>query len=353
MADEAGEVEKNLPPSERKKQRAREDGSGLKAPDLFFLLTAMLMTAGLWMLKSSIQESWQRMWDWSRVWDLKHGLATERLLLSAAEPLGMVMAVCFVAAMASAIGAWVLGGFIWSSKAIWNWDRLNPMERLGSMFSLGGTQVWWPLVKGLSALGLMCWGIWSFWVELRQGSGELVPALVKGAMPLGIAFVVLAGLDLLIQWMKRNKELSMSLQELKDEMKETEGDPMVKSRQRAIARQRAKKRMMAAVKQADVVVVNPEHYLVALKWTPGKAIAPVVVARGLDALALNLKQEAKQSGVPVLEAPPFARALWGASKLDAPIPAQFFEPVAVLLAWAYAVRDGQAVMEPQLEVPNA
>jgi flagellar biosynthetic protein FlhB len=218
------------------------------------------------------------------------------------------------------------------------------------MFSSGGAQVWWPLVKGLIALSLMVIGVKMFVEMIYDGVAPISAALLSSA-PSVVGFAVFAILDFLLQVWRRNKSLGMSLQELKDEFKESEGDPLIKSKMRAIARQRSRSRMMAAIATADVVVVNPEHYLVALAWRSKKATAPIVVARARDLIAQSLKERARALDIPVLEAPPFARALWATTKIDEPIPLSYYESVATLLAWAYAMKDGKAVVEPNLSAP--
>lgn len=346
------DFEKTLPPSERKLEKAREDGSTLKAPDLMFLIVAMLMGLSVWSVVSPIKEAWLTLWDWRLLWTREGGLNLALLGASIGRCLGLALGACFVSVFSAAMAAWALGGFVISSKAIsLDLTRLDPMQKLSQMITLSGAQIIWPMAKGALALGVSAWGLRSFVVNVID-QGDPMWGAVKALMPLGVAFTLFALLDFFIQWHKRNKQLSMSLQEVKDEHRESEGDPHLKAKVRSMARARAKSRMMSAVSMADVVVVNPEHYLVALRWDPSQGGAPVVVAKGLDALALAMKKVAIQKGIPVLESPPFARALWKASKMDRPIPLSYFEPVAMLLAWAYSIKDGKKVIEPSLQVPT-
>lgn len=351
MADETSE-DKDLPPSERKLQKARDDGSILKAPDLFFLMTCACAIGASWMLKEGYVKEWLKLWDWNAFWSLKDGLKVDKMWDSITAVLGLTMIGIAFAGGVSALGAWALGGFLWNPGLIgFKWNRINPFEKITNMITHLGSSVGWPLVKGLTGMMVGGVGVYLF-VQDWKVKHDGITALAKGMMPLlGLLFLI-AGLDLFIQWSKRMKDLGMTLQELKDELKETDGNPEVKSRQRSIARQRAQGRMMTAVAGADVVVVNPEHFLVAIKWNAQKHAAPIVVAKGLDRVALALKEEAKKNQVPVLEAPPFARALWAKTKLDQPIPLSYFEPVAALLAWAYAVRDQRPVSEPVLMIPQ-
>ena len=353
MAESDSDVEKNLPPSERKLEQARESGSGLKAPDLMLVLSLGLISLGLALARDDLAKAWLSLLRFNSFWSHEEGPLLAPLLAAAGRVAGIVLAILGVSSAVSALAAWALGGFIFSGKAISiDLERLNPFARIGQMFSASGAQVWWPTIKGLVSLGLMGLGV-SIFVQNMMDGGDPVVAAWKALTPSLVAFLFFALLDFLIQVWKRNKSLGMSLQELKDEIKESEGDPMIRSKMRQLARQRAKSRMMSSIATADVVVVNPEHYLVALRWDAKRAAAPVVVARARDLMALALKAKAQELGLAVLEAPPYARALWAATKLDEPIPAAFYESIAVLLAWAFAFRDGRSIPEPSLDAPPA
>jgi flagellar biosynthetic protein FlhB len=351
LSDKDSDADKDLPPSERKLEKAREDGSGLKAPDLMLTLSMGMVGIGLSVAMGEVESSWLNFWKWELYWSRQGGLRLEPLFGLMGHIFAVVFGVLAVAGVISALAAWALNGFIFSAKAVsFDLSRLDPIKKLGEMFSSGAAQIWWPFIKGITALGLMVLGVQIFVESVTEGGAPLISAL-KASSPSLVGFVFFSFLDFLIQAWRRSKSLGMTLQELKDEMKESDGDPMIKAKMRAIARQRARSRMMSAIASADVVVVNPEHYLVALKWDPKKANAPVVVARARDLMALGLKARAAELGVPVLEAPPFARALWAACRMDEAVPALFYESIAVLLAWAYAVRDGKRVAEPAMNIP--
>lgn len=348
---EENDSEKTLPPSERKLEKAKEDGSTLKAPDLMFLIVALLMALSVWAIAAPLKEAWMQLWDWRALWTRESGLNMERIGASFGKCMGLVVGASCLAVFSSSMAAWALGGFVISAKAVsLDLSRLDPMKKLGQMFSFSSGQIIWPMAKGFLALAVSGWGLSNFIAALVERDPPMW-AGVKAMMPLMVAFTLFALLDFFIQWYKRNKQLGMTLQEVKDENKESEGDPHLKAKIRSMARARSKSRMMSAVAMADVVVVNPEHYLVAMRWDPSQGGAPIVVAKGLDELALALKKMAIQKGIPVLESPPFARALWKASKMDRPIPLAYFEPVAMLLAWAYSIKDGKKAVEPSLEVP--
>jgi flagellar biosynthetic protein FlhB len=145
--------------------------------------------------------------------------------------------------------------------------------------------------------------------------------------------VLLAIADFLYQNHAFLKKMRMTLQELKDEHKDSEGDPKIKAKIRQIQAQRARRRMMTAVPQASVIITNPTHYAVALKYDHGAMAAPVVVAKGVDAVALRIREVAKGADVPIVEAPPLARALYAAVEIDRPIPIEHYAAVAEIIGY--------------------
>ena len=148
-----------------------------------------------------------------------------------------------------------------------------------------------------------------------------------------MAFTALAFFDYLYQWWDYERQLKMSKQEIKEEYKQTEGDPQVKGKIKQIQRQRAQQRMMQQVPGADVVIRNPTHFAVALRYHEQEDNAPVVVAKGVDELALRIVKVAEESGVSVVENVPLARALYASTKLDREIPPDLYGPVAEVLVY--------------------
>ena len=149
---------------------------------------------------------------------------------------------------------------------------------------------------------------------------------------------LIAGLDFLFQRLQHSKQLRMSKQELKDEFKQSEGDPMVRGRLRQIRMERARRRMMAAVPEADVVIANPTHFAVALAYEVGTVGAPRVTAKGMDHLALKIRELAEQHGIPVIENPPLARALFDGVALDQEIPEQHYKAVAEIIGYVLRLK---------------
>jgi flagellar biosynthetic protein FlhB len=227
-------------------------------------------------------------------------------------------------------------------------SKISPMEGAKRLF---GKQAWANLLKGLFklvAVGSVMTMV--FWPERHRldamvrmepmGIVELTRSLslhLLGTVVAMLAVVAIA--DYLFQyrtWFSRQK---MSLQEIKEEFKQTEGDPHIKGRLRQLRDARRKKRMMAAVPSASVVITNPTHYAVALKYERGMA-APICVAKGMDAIALKIREVAKKHDVPVIENPPLARALHAAVKIDDEIPAEHYKAVAEVIGYVMRLRRG-------------
>lgn len=166
-------------------------------------------------------------------------------------------------------------------------------------------------------------------------TGEIIMQIIQKA---GAIFVAVAAADYLYQWKDYEKNLRMTKQEVKDEYKQTEGDPEVKGRIRQIQQERAKQRMMQAVPTADVVIRNPTHIAIAIRYDREKDRAPVVIAKGVDSLALRIVEVAEASGVYVTENKPLARAMYDAVPLDSEVPEKFYRALAEVLAYVYSLR---------------
>jgi len=153
---------------------------------------------------------------------------------------------------------------------------------------------------------------------------------------------VIAGLDYFLQYNRFMQRNRMSKQEIKEEYRQNEGDPAIKAKVRQIRHERAKKRMMAAVPEATVVIMNPTHYAVALKYESGKTEAPICVAKGIDALALRIRAVAEENDVPVVENPPLARALHAAVEVDEAVPPEHYKAVAQIIGYVMRVNGSLA-----------
>jgi flagellar biosynthetic protein FlhB len=203
--------------------------------------------------------------------------------------------------------------------------------------------------------------VYAGWDEMAALAGQpgaagivQVGTLVGGALfALAGGLVVIALIDVPYQYWRFHRELRMTREELRQEMKEMEGDPQLKARIRALQREAARKRMMAAVPTATVIVTNPTHYAVALDWREGRMRAPRVVAKGMGTIAQRIKEIGAEHGVPLLEAPPLARALHAHAELDAEIPPTLYAAVAQVLAWVYQLRRSRSEGGPVPEEPTS
>lgn len=222
------------------------------------------------------------------------------------------------------------------------WSKLNPMAGFGRLFGLRAlVEFGKTLLKFGAVTGVALMVIWPKAVALDQLIGSGPEAI--GAAAATLVFMMLKAVALLVgalaifdfAWQRRAflKKMRMTLQEVKDEHKESEGDPKIKARIRQIGMQRARKRMMAAVPAASVIVTNPTHYSVALKYEHGDMAAPVVVAKGVDALAMKIREVATEHKVPIVESPPLARALYATVEIDQPIPAEHYKAVAEIIGY--------------------
>ena len=252
--------------------------------------------------------------------------------------LGLMVVVALLAPLA-------LGG--WTFNLSMKWDRLDPIKGLSKLFSLNSLM---ELVKALAKFlivgGMAILLLWHTQAELLHLSREpLVPALAHTAQLLGWIFLILclpviliAGVDVPFQIFQYIKNLRMTKQEVRDEMKDTDGKPEVKARIRRLQMEFAQKRMMEKVPTADVVVTNPSHYAVAMEYKQATMAAPVIVAMGVEETALRIRELATQHRVPLVQSPLLARALYYNGKLDKPIPNPLYRAVAQILAYLYRLR---------------
>jgi len=252
-----------------------------------------------------------------------------------------LLALAFAGAMASTL--FQTRGLVHWPAMRPDFSRLNPRANLGQIFSRSNAmQLLLAVVKMLVA-GLVCWRVLgadlarlataTFWAA-PQLARELLRLGFKVLFAIALMEGAIAGLDVLRVRLQYNRRLRMSRQELREEMKETEGDPQVKLRLRQLRRARMRKRMLAQVKTAAVVVTNPTHYAVALAYDREKHAAPRVVAKGVDELALRIRAAAEEHRVPIVANPPLARALYQVP-LDVEIPPEHYKAVAELIAYVW------------------
>lgn len=269
-----------------------------------------------------------------------------------------------VAVAVAAFSPAILGGWVMSAEALGpDFNRLNPVNGLKRVFGVQGlVELGKALGKFLVVGGTATAVIWWMLGDMIALGGMPAPAaiaratwlLALGTLLMSAALVLIAAVDAPFQVWSHRRNLRMTRQELRDELKETEGRPEVKSRVRAAQREMARRRMMEEVPRADVVVTNPTHYSVALRYEAGKMRAPRVVAKGRDLVALEIRRVARAHGVPVFEAPPLARAIYATTELNREIPSGLYLAVAQVLTYVYQVKaagtDGWRVRRPEPQV---
>ena len=221
-------------------------------------------------------------------------------------------------------------------------NRISPLQGFKRLFSLRSVV---EALKGILKISILLYLIYSYFqdvaigfsrfldMDISQACSILFDSIITLIIRVVIAFTALAAADFLYQWWDYERQLKMSKQEVKEEYKQTEGDPQVKGKIKQIQRQRAQQRMMQQVPGADVVIRNPTHVAVALRYKPDFDDAPVVVAKGLDELALRIVAVAEENGVAIIENVPLARSLYADAPLDEMIPMEFYGPVAEVLVY--------------------
>jgi flagellar biosynthetic protein FlhB len=255
----------------------------------------------------------------------------------------------------------LLNGWLFSVEALQpKFSKLNPVSGIARMFSRTAlVELVKALAKATLVGGVAAWVIWhnkeavmALGTQAIQTSIPQMGSLIAGSFMLIVgAMLLIVLIDVPFQLWDHNKKLMMTKEEVRRESKESEGDPMVKGRIRTLQREAARRRMMAAIPTADVVVTNPTHYAVALKYGEAGMRAPVVVAKGSHLLAQRIREIAEANHVPILEAPPLARALHKHTDLGESIPEALYTAVAEVLAYVYQLRRYEKQGGPRPQEP--
>ncbi len=368
---EDSDLEKTESATPRRLDQAREDGQIARSRELatFALVSAGFF--GAWGMSGMIGEHMQTMlrtaftFNHASVFDTKQTWAGAGVV--AREGAYILLPLLLLTGLAALLAPMALGGWLLSTKSLApNFGRLDPIKGFGRIFSLNGfIQLGMSLAKIL-VIGLI--GGLAIWNRrddiLALGTQPLHTALANAAHMIAVCcamtvagMFVIAALDVPYQVWNFHKKLRMTKEEVKREHRESEGDPHVKARLRSQQRAMARRRMMANVPKADVVVTNPTHFAVALQYTDGEMGAPKVVAKGVNLVAARIRELATEHNIPLLEAPPLARALYHNVELNREIPGALYGAVAEVLAWVYQLRrfkeDGgvKPVAPTELEVP--
>ncbi len=347
MAEERDDSQKTEEPTQRRLDQAHEHGDVVKSAEVSSFVLLGGATVAIMLFGQSLAEGFTR--------DFRVFLEAPDQL--AADPGGIVdlfggvllhllplLAPIFAVMMGSALAGNLLQHRPVFSAARLSPDltKLSPLKGLKRMFGLDGIS---NLVKGLLKLALVATAVWTqIWPMrgelesvLSQQPADVAADMISLFLHIMIAalavLAVIAAADYTLQrfrFMRRNR---MSRQEIKEEFRQSEGDPAIKAKIKQIRGERARKRMMAQVPEATVVITNPTHFAVALKYESGKMAAPVCVAKGADSLALRIRKLAEEHDVPIVENPPLARALYATVELDEAIPPEHYKAVAQVIGY--------------------
>jgi flagellar biosynthetic protein FlhB len=368
---EDSDQDKTEPASGRRLQQAREEGQVPQSRELSTFIVTVTGVLLLWMLGGWMGERLLGILRNAFAFDRKLVYETnaiaiiewlQRLLEGALFTLLPFFLALMIATVASPL---MLGGLLFAPKVLGlKPERLNPLQGMKRMFSMHGLAEMLKavmkalLVGGVGALVLMRNRdhLFDFLKEpLVPAISDFVSTVIWVALLIALSLGLLALFDVPFQLWQYHKNLRMSKEEVKRENKEQEGDPQVKGRIRAMQREMARRRMMSEVPKADVVVTNPAHFSVALRYDAAQMNAPIVVAKGRGELALKIREVAREHGVALLEAPSLARALYTHCELEQTIPAPLFTAVAEVMAYVYqlneAMTNDQPIPPPPTNLP--
>ena len=369
MADDTDDQEKTEAATPRRLEKAREEGQVARSRELATFMLLLGGVSGLWVMGPLLYNRLGMVMEQSFLFERRQAFDTT-VMLSHAGELGqrMVFALLplFLLLVMIALAApMLLGGWLISAKSLQpQFNKLNPIKGLKRLFSsqalaellkavakallVGGVAVLFLIAKRGEFIALMDQP-----VSMALAAGLRLAAQACGLMVLSLVVVVM--IDVPYQLWSHAKKLRMSREEIKREHKESEGDPQLKGRIRSQQQAMARSRMMSQVPEADVIVTNPSHYAVALRYEESAMGAPRVVAKGADAVAARIRELAGEHRVPMLQAPPLARALYRHVDLDQEIPGPLYTAVAEVLVWAMqlkrARREGGPAPQAPAELP--
>ena len=369
MAEESQD-DKTEEPTARRLEKAKEDGQVLRSQDMTIAavtgsVIASLYLGGFWMGPRFV-DTFAEALTVPANYAFEANLATNRLSALTLESFVTVIPV-FALAIVAAIGsATALGGFVFSAKAFApKASKLNPIKGMSRIFGLkalvelGKSVAKFSLVASIGGSYLY----FNFDSIMQVGNGPInnaigqsVETVLLGALVATVALVIIAMIDVPYQRYEFIKKLKMTKQEIKDEMKDIEGQPEVKQRIRAKQREMAQQRQLDDVPSADVIITNPQHFAVALVYEMDKEDAPRVVAKGKNFMAKRIRERATDNSVEIFESPLLARALYFTCDVGVYIPAGLFHAVAQVIAYVYSLNsvsaDGQRMTKPKPQIPD-
>lgn len=364
MAD--SDLEKTEQPTGRRLEKAREEGQVARSRELNTYIGLMVGGATLWLMGSTLSQQLIKLVREGMTLDTELAFHTELLLprlhTMSVETLLAFLPLLLIVLVAAISSPMLLNGWLFTLKPLQpNFEKLNPITGLGRFFSLNSlVELLKAVAKAIVVGGVAAWAIWhnkeGVLMLMSQPLAAAIPQM--GSLIWGAFLAIMGGMLLIVavdvpfQLYEHNKKLMMTKEEIRQEAKESEGNPEVKGRVRSMQREMARRRMMSEIPTADVVVTNPTHFSVALRYSEDGMRAPVVVAKGTHLMAAKIREVAKEHGVPILEAPPLARALYKHTELGDSIPEALYTAVAEVLAYVYQLRSYRKGDAAQPEEPH-
>ena len=350
MSDDS-DAEKTEDASPRKIEKAREEGDVPRSRELATFTVLMTVGACLWafggMLVGRLATSLKSGLTLDREQIFNPNILLERILNDIVSVMLACLPIAGAVMLIALISPMLIGGWLFSSKAFMpNFGKLNPMKGIGNMFSKNALVELLKAIIKTIVIGVVAWIVVSGQKEamlglavepLNESSAHVGDMIGRSFLFITGALGVIALIDGPYQLWHWKDKLKMTRQEMIQESKESDGNPQIKGKIRQMQREMARGRMMQNVPTADVIVTNPTHYAVALKYADGKG-APRVVAKGVDDVAAKIREMGAENKVPMLEAPALARALFKHTEIDEEIPEKLYSAVAEVLAYVYQLR---------------
>lgn len=372
MAEGNSAGERSEDATQKRLKEARDKGQVARSKDLTTAILMMTASSSLYVFSGDIASGFGSMAK--RAWspDLKNIINVNQMLAALGTLFSEVMIMSapffFLLFCLGIFAPLLTGGLSFSTKAFApQANRMSPAKGFKRMFGLHALV---ELVKALAKVGVVFFigylvlsNVFPELLTLGLGEigsnvGRAMDLVARSFFLISLSLLIIAAIDVPYQLWNHAKQLKMTKQEVKDEYKETEGKPEVKSKIRQKQREMSQQRMMEAIPDADVVVTNPEHYSVAIKYDAIRSGAPIVVAKGVDLIALQIKKVAIANDVPLLAAPPLARAIYHTTEIDQEVPQGLYLAVAQVLAYIFQLRsfqNGQGQRPAkinQLEIPD-
>lgn len=344
----ADDLEKTEEPTPKKIEDARKEGNVPRSMDASGFVTMLVAVIAVTALFSWIMDRLENLYSYYTHFfgiDLTPSLLMDITIYTIYQLLIMVLPLAIPVAIAGLIAGWMQFGFLFTTKPLTpDLKKIDPIKGAKNLFSLKKLVEGAKITLKVAAVFIVAFSVFLGFIEelVSVSRADLLDqmrwlgdrALILAAVML-VLLMVLALIDIMFVRYNYFKGLRMSKQEIKDEMKQLEGNPEIKAKIRQIQMEMARKRMLAEVPNADVVITNPTHFAVALRYKEGESKAPKVVAKGADLIALKIKEIARESGVQIVENPPLARELYKHVDIDKEVPEQFYHAVAEVLAFVY------------------